>query len=375
MAHAQALREMVERIVREALDAHRSTLTSQIVNTACVELEPLLATTATAPSPVSTARAGVPEETPAGGMPTDLLNAAFCTVMDSQSQSDILVALLDGAAKFSQRSALFVVKAGLAVGWRARGFSNNDAIKTIHFDPNSGFAGRAYNDRQSVQAAAAEFDPGFISTFGEPLVGTNAMILPLLIRDKVAALLYADGGASGSMDPSALECLTRGASLWLEIVAARKSGAPAAAPEPPPAPEPVSEDARTGTQKIAAVSDTPAPPPAPAYAAPAPQPQAAAAVAAAMAAAPEDEEVHRKAKRFAKLLVDEIKLYNQQKVAEGRANRDLYRRLKDDIDKSRASWDKRYGQTTAAAANYFSEELIRILCDGDSSLMGSGFSG
>ena len=53
---------------------------------------------------------------------------------------------------------------------------------------------------------------------------------------------------------------------------------------------------------------------------------------------PEDQEVHRKAQRFARLLVDEIKLYNQAKVAEGRKNKDLYDRLKDAIEKSRATY-------------------------------------
>ena len=42
---------------------------------------------------------------------------------------------------------------------------------------------------------------------------------------------------------------------------------------------------------------------------------------------PEDADTHRKAQRFARLLVDEIKLYNQAKVAEGRRNKDLYDRL------------------------------------------------
>ena len=42
-----------------------------------------------------------------------------------------------------------------------------------------------------------------------------------------------------------------------------------------------------------------------------------------------------KAQRFARLLLDEIKLYNQVKVTEGRKNRDLYDRLKEDLDKSR----------------------------------------
>jgi hypothetical protein len=90
---------------------------------------------------------------------------------------------------------------------------------------------------------------------------------------------------------------------------------------------------------------------------------------------PEEEEVHKKARRFAKLLVDEIKLYNQTKLVEGRAHRDIYARLKDDIDKSRATYDKRYGASSASSGNYFTRELIRILTNDDPSLLGDGFSG
>jgi hypothetical protein len=88
---------------------------------------------------------------------------------------------------------------------------------------------------------------------------------------------------------------------------------------------------------------------------------------------PEDADVHRKAQRFARLLVDEIKLYNQAKVAEGRRNKDLYDRLKEDIDKSRGTFQKRYGSTAAAGADYFHHELLRSLAEDDVSIMGSNF--
>jgi hypothetical protein len=87
----------------------------------------------------------------------------------------------------------------------------------------------------------------------------------------------------------------------------------------------------------------------------------------------EDQDVHRKAQRFARLLVDEIKLYNQAKVAEGRKNKDLYDRLKDTIDKSRITYQKRYGSTVAASGNYFHHEIIRSLAEDDLSIMGANF--
>jgi DNA replication initiation complex subunit (GINS family) len=87
----------------------------------------------------------------------------------------------------------------------------------------------------------------------------------------------------------------------------------------------------------------------------------------------EDADTHRKAQRFARLLVDEIKLYNQAKVIEGRKNKDLYDRLKDDIDKSRATYKKRYGNTVAANVDYLQAELVRSLAEDDISVMGANF--
>jgi hypothetical protein len=47
--------------------------------------------------------------------------------------------------------------------------------------------------------------------------------------------------------------------------------------------------------------------------------------------------------------------------------------LKVDIEKSRATYDKRYAESAVASANYFTQELVRILADNDVSLMGAGF--
>jgi hypothetical protein len=102
-------------------------------------------------------------------------------------------------------------------------------------------------------------------------------------------------------------------------------------------------------------------------------PSAASVPASAPAAGATEEELHRKARRFAKLLVDEVKLYNAAKVLEGKRSRDLYTRLKDDIDKSRATYDKRYAETSIASADYFTQELIRNLAESNPLLLGSDF--
>jgi hypothetical protein len=89
----------------------------------------------------------------------------------------------------------------------------------------------------------------------------------------------------------------------------------------------------------------------------------------------EEEKLHADAKRFARLLASEIKLYNEQRVLEGRANRDLYVRLKRDIDRSRDMYEKRVSPTVSRKVDYFHDELIRVLGDNDPSTLGSDYPG
>ena len=86
---------------------------------------------------------------------------------------------------------------------------------------------------------------------------------------------------------------------------------------------------------------------------------------------PEEEKLHNDARRFARLLVSEIKLYNEDAVTEGRIEKDLYRRLRKDIERSREMYDKRVAPAVARKIDYFHEELIRILGESDVSKLGT----
>jgi hypothetical protein len=83
-----------------------------------------------------------------------------------------------------------------------------------------------------------------------------------------------------------------------------------------------------------------------------------------------EQKVHKDAKRFAKLLVSEIELYNKAKVADGRKNRDLYKRLKSDIDRSRQTFEKRFGKSLSGQFDYFHGELVKTLAANDPSVLG-----
>jgi hypothetical protein len=89
----------------------------------------------------------------------------------------------------------------------------------------------------------------------------------------------------------------------------------------------------------------------------------------------DERPLHNDARRFARLLVSEIKLYNEQKVSEGRNQGDIYERLREDIDRSRQMYDKRVAPPVAARHDYFHHELVNTLAEGDPAKLGNTYPG
>lgn len=89
----------------------------------------------------------------------------------------------------------------------------------------------------------------------------------------------------------------------------------------------------------------------------------------------EERPLHNDARRFARLLVSEIKLYNEQKVSEGRNQGNIYERLREDIDRSRQMYDKRVAPPVAARHDYFHHELVNTLAEGDPAKLGNSYPG
>jgi len=406
---------IVERVVGQVLDSHTAQLRTEIVRRVMDEIA------AEPAAPQAESHGDGPSSVPAE------LARAVAEIQLGSSQREILRALLDASSRFAARVALFVVKGSHATGWQGRGFANSDAVKDFALDESAPAVTRAVVDRAVAKASAADMDARFQREFGAP-TSSEGRILPLILKDKVAALVYADGGTDGAglLDAGALELLVLSTSAWLEVNSLRKQaqkelsghaeghGAPPEAPSHPVAQAvpafndpfassaPVFSSSRAkavAASASAASAEVEAPAMStcgvsaearsaasdvqsvvvemePALAEPvpvgqmemsAPEAQTVSSISA------EDQEVNRKAQRFARLLVDEIKLYNQAKVAEGRKNHDLYDRLKEAIEKSRATYQKRYGNTAAASANYFQHEIISSLAEDDLSIMGANF--
>lgn len=310
----------------------------------------------------------------AGEAATLALASGLIRLLQAPNQMEILNVLLQVTQPFAPRAGLLVLRGGAFVGWQSRGIRDAAAFTRLSIPAGERVMARLAQDRQPVKLQAGELGPAF--AVGAPAGSGELHLLPLLIRDRLAGVLCADAAGTPA-HLEALQALTLTACLAVEAASLRKPAAPVqpapeapaprsfSAPEPAHAEQFTADEPETGMaqpaarfQAAATLPRTAAPPPGTAV----PVPVSA------------DSDEHARAKRFAKLLVEEIQLYNQAKVAEGRARRDLYDRLRSDIEKSRAAYLKRYGGVIRDV-DYFTDALIRILAANDRSLLGSSFPG
>ena len=413
------------------------------------------------------------------------VKSAVQLIERGRSQVDILNSLLEQCLEFGSRAALLILRGETFSGWKGVGFSaqggNDEMIKRFNAAP--GLIPEL--DHVLREEKVVSWDGVNLSTrFGVP-ASEIAVLVPMVIKDKVAAAVYVDAVGEGTpkFDQAALELLVFATGLLVDTLSIRKkipspslsgeapdhpafertttsgpafAAAPVAAPAPAPAPAakpappaaaapaaapsapaaspaesqpvptrtdagtvainaaqlremraaqrpsfnvPSAEDFGGGGAAAAAPQSTvrvpmqapPAAPPAP----PAPEPTPAAANPATPALGgddrpstqyippaglargnagsgppSEDQKKHDEARRFARLLVSEIKLYNESKVEQGRKNNDLYERLKEDIDRSRQMYDERISDDVRKVSNYFYDELVRILADGRADALG-----
>jgi hypothetical protein len=326
------------------------------------------------------------------------LKSAMAAIEKGANLSEVLTHLVTEVTKQVDRAAMFIVKANAAVGWYARGFDHNETVKALTIPLTADTLFRIVHASRHATRGHVSHSPDTTKALarlgGDP---QGVMAVPLILRDKVAAVLYCDT-AQEEVPPAAadtVEILVSYAGKVIDLLSAAprpaaggtspgmRAPAPAgdtagpsvvpyASPtmKPQPAPSPV---LRPGTQPGRGTAPlfqpaAPAPRPAPVLA-PHPTPAPAAAPAGRGLSA-EDQKAHDDAKRFARLVVSEIKLYNEAKVTEGRKTKDIYERLKEDIERGRQMYHDRVAQPVRDTSDYFHDELVRILAGGDANALG-----
>ena len=350
------------------------------------------------------------------------------------TQVDVLHRFLDECRRYASRAALLVSRGGAIGAWKAVGFSahgaDDDQVRQIALPlAEGGLLSRVMSGTPIRLPGANE-----ISALLRAAKTSEAIVIPMSVREKISGALYADVvlGEEEIFDPDALGVLTFLAGLVVDRLASRKlkpSPAlrlPEKAQKPEPAgmwlgeehqaeveevseaepeaaasagsldesPEPSAPSASAAAPESLATSGGgggggPAAPepyrPAPHFREPAasyedsqPEPEMPPAGVpepptrrlAGPLSEPAGDERHEEARRFARLLVSEIKLYNERAVIEGRERGNLYQRLREDIDRSRQMYDERIPQDVRSQTNFFYDELVRILADGRQDALG-----
>jgi len=84
----------------------------------------------------------------------------------------------------------------------------------------------------------------------------------------------------------------------------------------------------------------------------------------------EEQELHRRANRVAKVSMQDIKMLRPDQVRQGRQNKDLCIRLKDDIEKAHREYERRFKSILDHPVDYFHRWMVEVLADGDAGALG-----
>lgn len=249
----------------------------------------------------------------------------------SRSLTQVLTALLAAAALEAPRAALFVVQGKDLKPWKSEGFGDG-GVELRGASDDDGMLTRVLRSGQPVVTSTAGVTAPSFARLPE---GRAAIAVPLLVGAQAVAVLYADDGGDGSHQvpaswPEAIQILSRHASVNLAHLTAARA-------------------AETMRRSLALPS---------------------AAAPGSRGAAVQPAEDGNSARRYARLLVSEIKLYNEASVRLGRQKRDLLARLKPEIDRARRLYEQRISSSLDSRGAVFQQELVQTLADGDPALLG-----
>lgn len=270
------------------------------------------------------------------------------------SPSEIFRALLEGTVVGAPRAAIFLARDGRFKGWNSVGYAAAAAVaqRQTNAPSDSGWlaALAAEEDVRWRSLTAGEFVPDF----GQPHAA-EAVGLPVRVAGKAVAVVVAERRAGEEpWSPAALAILCQAARLRLELDLAwrrLKAQAGSAAVEPAPASSP----AERVPMAVAAAAESSLTELTP-----------WSGVAAGSADAdPRREE----ARRYARLVATDIRLYNEEAVITGRRQRDLAQRLGEQFQRGREAFTHRFPDLGSDGMKLLDDAYVQVLAGGDPSLI------
>jgi len=266
------------------------------------------------------------------------LVAAIRAIDRGRSLSEILETLVSSAGREARRVGVLIVRSGQLRGWRFIGFGS--PLDDRHdFDVPAAGAGLVAEAARTGSAASGDSATrASVPSFAELPAGREMLAVPVPMSGQVVAVLYADQGPADVPDanvrvgwPATLEVLARHAARSLEAITAFRAA-----------------------QVLTERPDVPG---------------GKGGSDAAGSARGENEDPAQAARRYARLLISEIKMYHEAAVVAGRREGNLATRLGGEIARARALYEQRVPAEARKGQDYFQEELVRTLADGDARLL------
>lgn len=281
-------------------------------------------------------------------VPLETLDRKIAELASFLSPSEIFRALLEGTSAGAPRAAVFLMREGRWKGWSSIGYPRDAAARQrqLALPPDAGWLASlaAETDARWSTLAAGEAPPEFGQPRYDETVG-----LPVRVGGKAVAILLAQREATEDpWSPAALSLLCQAARLRLELdlawrrlrtltasAAAPAAGVPAPLPAEPVETQNPTELAPWGGSSAGAESD------------------------------PHLEE----ARRFARLVATDIRLYNEEAVVTGRRQRDLAQRLEEQLKRGREAFARRFPDIGPEGETLLREAYVQVLAAGDGTLL------
>jgi hypothetical protein len=286
---------------------------------------------------------------------------AIRTIDQARTLTDVLDALATCAARDAARVAVVLVRPGHVRPWRLTGFGTEPPRTLAVSYDETGVIAEAINARIPVTGPKPP-------VFAQLRAGEEAFAAPLTMGGEVVAVLYADQGAAETdvrRPGKPLE--TSRPETFAEFPSERRETIPSPVVHalPTHALEVMARHAGRCLETITAFKT--------ARALAGRNGTAAAKNGSKAANGPSRDELNGDddvaARRYARLLVSEIKLYHEPEVAAGRRERDLVTRLGGEITRARRLYEERVPAEVRRRADYFHDELVRTLAEGDATLL------
>src|SRR5438132_3531785 len=160
----------------------------------------------------------------AAGPDATKVKEAIQSIEQGKSQVDVLNALLEQAVQFGSRAALLILRGETFSGWKGLGFTahggNDETVKRFNAAP--GLIPEL--DRVLRYEHVVIWDGNNLSTRLGVSGSKKAVLIPMVIKDKVAAAVYVDAvqDDANKFDPASLELLVFTTGLLIDTLAIRK---------------------------------------------------------------------------------------------------------------------------------------------------------